>query len=393
MLLLRRWFWVKLVLCLGMAAGMVLSPLLWMSTRSYPLTPVGDFLTPIPRPWDAAWFAVILALLTAIILLPRSRIPVIAFVIAAGSLPLWDQSRLQPWFYQYLFMLMAFAVMATPTRDDSPETEDRLLNPCRLIIIGIYFYSGLQKYNFEFLSPGGTLDWLLQPTKRAVPELIYEWIWKTRIAIPAAEMLIGLALLFRITRWPAVVAAIGMHAFILWTLGPKGHDWNTVVWPWNIAMMLLVPLLFLQTPRAVAGGILLGPASRVFPKVVLLLFGVLPLLSFRGQWDSYLSASLYSGNTPQVWIEFDQTVYDSLPPKVQNECRDTGIDRYEVNLMMWSIAELNVPDYPAERVEIQIARTLARRFPQSEIVVTIRGKPDIQTGWRIQTKQYFNRPE
>ena len=126
---------------------MLLSPLLWMSSRSYPLSPVADFLTPVPRPWDAVWFAVMLALLAAIVLLPRSRVPAIAFVIAAGLMPLWDQSRLQPCFYQYLFMLMAFAVTATPSHEDSLEAQDRLLNPCRLILVGIYFYSGLQKYN------------------------------------------------------------------------------------------------------------------------------------------------------------------------------------------------------------------------------------------------------
>jgi hypothetical protein len=388
MLLLRRWFWVKLIVCLGMAAGMVLSPLLWISSRSYPLTPVTEFLPPIPRPWDAVWFAAILAFLAAIVLLPRSRVSVVAFVIAAGLLPLWDQSRLQPWFYQYLFMLMAFAVAATPTRDDSSDKQDRLLNPCRLIIVGIYFYSGLQKCNHEFLADAGTASWLLQPTLKAVPESWADMIWRARFAIPVMEMLIGIGLLYRVTRWFAVPAAIGMHAFILWTLGPTGHNWNTVVWPWNGAMMLLVPLLFLGARDVSAGDIVWG-GRQIFQKFILLLFGFLPLLSFFGWWDAYLSASLYSGNIPQVWIEFDKEVFDALPPSVQRECFGSG-ENYEVNLTSWSIAELNVPDYPADRVEQHIAEALARRFPQSEIVLTIRGKPDIWTGERIKRRREFN---
>ena len=52
-------------------AGLVLSPKLWVSKRFFPLTPVAQFLKPLPYPFDYAVYILLLALLAAIAVMPR----------------------------------------------------------------------------------------------------------------------------------------------------------------------------------------------------------------------------------------------------------------------------------------------------------------------------------
>jgi hypothetical protein len=117
------------------------------------------------------------------------------------------------------------------------------------------------------------------------------------IVAPLVEASIGVGLLTRYRNW-AVILALGMHAFILLCLGPLGHDWNTVVWPWNVAMATFVVLLFWRTGDISPKKILLPTRRRpsYLHAVVLVLFAVMPLFGLFGLWDSCLSASLYSGN-------------------------------------------------------------------------------------------------
>src|SRR5262249_2779491 len=125
--------------------------------------------------------------------------------------------------------------------------------------------------------------------------------------------LIALGLLTRRCRKPAVVAALATHLFVLLLLIASGE--NTVVWPWNVAMVALVLILFWQDEQTSPREILIARSpSHV---VVLVLFGVLPALSFFDLWDSYLSAALYSGNTDQAVIYVSRPVIDQLPAAIR----------------------------------------------------------------------------
>lgn len=400
---------VKIVLAEALIAGLLLSPNLWMSGRAYPLVPVADWLPVIAPPADRICYFAMLVLLAAIVVAPRARTLMWVLVGLLGGVCMLDQSRWQPWVFQYLAMLAALAAAAWPRRSDPPEERraaiDRLLNPCRVILAFTYLYSGLHKLNEQFHTSTG--PWLLAPALRVAPPWLGERMMEWRGAIPWIEAGIGAALLLRWTRPLAALAAVVMHAGILWTLLPQcrftphSHDWNSIVWPWNAAMILLVPLLFMDVRRRPLVPLLIGPWRSVYPKVVLLLFGVAPALSFIGKWDLYLSAALYSGETPQVRLEFDAAVHDALPPRVQKECyavdytwTDTGEmspSRYEVNVMMWSIAEMNVPDYPADRVFQGIARELSRRQGGGEVVLTIDSLRDRSSAERETNRFTFRR--
>ncbi len=101
------------------------------------------------------------------------------------------------------------------------------------------------------------------------------------------EALIGIGLLIQKTRRIAVALAIVMHSLILASLISTKQ--NSVVWPWNMAMMVMVPLLFWRNGTSVWKSVLNSEKSDLrshLAKVVLLVCGALPALSFIGLWGS-----------------------------------------------------------------------------------------------------------
>ncbi len=108
----NRLAWLRIALAAGLVAGLLLSPNLWISTRSYPLTPLWDAVPPLPYPADYVLFGLLMVLVTGVGV-ARGRaigwLGISALVIAA-FLVVQDESRLQPWFYQYSFMLAAFCL-------------------------------------------------------------------------------------------------------------------------------------------------------------------------------------------------------------------------------------------------------------------------------------------
>ena len=99
----RRLTWLQLALATGLVAGLLLSPNLWVSARTYPLTPVRDLVPPLPYPADYALFGLFVALAASVGIARGRALGWLAavFLVVAALLVLGDISRLQPWLYQY----------------------------------------------------------------------------------------------------------------------------------------------------------------------------------------------------------------------------------------------------------------------------------------------------
>ena len=108
----RKLGWLKITLAPALGLGFILSWRLWISSRQFPLAPVFRNLPAVPFPLDYIWFALLLGLLLMICIRAEPRKLVIMFLVLTGLLALFDQMRWQPWFYQYFFMLAAFASYA-----------------------------------------------------------------------------------------------------------------------------------------------------------------------------------------------------------------------------------------------------------------------------------------
>jgi hypothetical protein len=387
------------LLTIGLAAamltGLLMSARLWLSSRSFPLAPAFAFLPTVPPPIDRLWFVALLFSLFSVIITALARpqwrrVPIMAFVALAGLLALWDQTRWQPWFYQYLFMLAALGL--APDEEGEDEATEPGLNACRLIVASIYFWSGLQKCNYAFIHE--TYGDFIKDILGYFPESMHAALDMGKYAAPFVEAGIGVGLLVRPARNVAIVLAILLHVFILFALGPLGSNFNSIVWPWNLAMVFFVLVLFAGSQAAALD--VVWPRSFLFARATLLLFGIMPALGFFGWWDSYLSASLYSGNTADAELYSNVPLDEAVPEKhliyrLDEEGEPTGV--CQVDLYSWCMEELNVPPNPEPRVFRLIATRLAEKErPPGRLLLVHRGRPNWWTGKIEEQEEFIDAP-
>lgn len=371
-------------LAAALAAGMLLSSELWFpSARTFPRVP----LLAAPPGATAAtleWLfsAILVAALVMLTALRRPKRPALLAAAALAALVSFDVTRLQPWVYQYFLLLVVLALHGR--RDDDDEDDDaawRDARPClQLIVASLYVWGGVQKLNFSFASE--MLPGLLSPLRGLLP-------WAEAppaalgVCVAAAEALVGCGLLFARTRRACVWAAAAMHALVLALLAARGY--NSVVWAWNAALVVIVLVLFRRddAPTLAAFGRRgYGDAGARLARALAVAAALLPALSFRGWWDMNLSGALYSGNTAVAVVRVDGEVYGRLPPAARRQVfrtRDGGA--LYLPLFEWAMAELNVPPYPEPRTLGRAAREvcgLARDKRAVELV--LKGRPAILDG-------------
>jgi hypothetical protein len=339
---------LRISVILGLLAGFALSPKLWLSSRLYPLTPVWSFISAPRSPIDYIIFFALIALLIAVSATPRRGLLIAVFTLLA-LVALQDQSRWQPWFYQYVAMLLAIALAG-------PERQAAALNTCCLIVAATYIWSGLAKLNPGFT--GGTFPWLVGPFLGAWP-MAAQWLARhLAFVVPLIECGVGVGLLTRRLRTAALFSAIAMHVFVLIVIGPLGRNFNAVVWPWNLAMIAFLLILFFRRTEEPAPQDIIWGRGFAFQKVALILFGVMPALSSANLWDAYLSSALYAGNKNSGVVYVSDDVFDRLPESIEDYVYEDEPDRNDLDINQWSLGELNVPAYP----EIRIYRNVARQI-------------------------------
>jgi hypothetical protein len=334
---------MKIVLALALLAGILLSHKLWLTERFFPHTPLLSFLPQPPAPVDWIILGIVSLLLVLIVALPSPKKLIIIFCILFGAVLLLDQNRWQPWVFQYYCMMILLCFVSWK-REDKIRHE-QALNGMRFIIAGIYLYSGLQKINPQFIND--TYPWLLEPVTKGIEGELPNWLKYIGYCIPATEIFMGLGLLFLRTRRTAMYFAIVMHLLILIDMSPLGHNYNHVVWPWNIAMIIFVLLLFKKDKATFAS---YRSSLRARPVLIMfLLFWIMPFFSFFNLWDSYLSASLYSGNTSGGTIYMTDDIRAKLPKEIEQHV-EGAYNQNTLGIKYWSMMEMRVPGYPEKRV-------------------------------------------
>ena len=337
------------------AAGVLLSHRLWYAPdRLYPLAPVISSMR-VPDWIDLALLIALLVALMFVALRQQTVLMARVAVVITALFVLLDQSRLQPWVYEYCLLLLVLSF------------SDRAgaLMTCRLIVIALYFWSAMQKMNVTFI----THTW--PDMSAAFPAAAHVgWI------APMLELAIAIGLLVARFRRIAVILAIAMHASILVLLLLARE--NSVVWPWNIAMAALTFLLFRRT-NASAAAITWGHRSSSHA-VLAVVAGLLPVMTFVELWDSYLSAALYSGNTIQSIVLVRPDSISRLPALIRENTWQQSQPMF-IDINRWSYDELNVPAYPARRVMKSVGATLCRTWTPTG-VFRILGRPRWSDGVR-----------
>jgi hypothetical protein len=160
-------FWLKTSVLLAFCIGLSMSSALWIGPRSYPPTPVSPMLPAVDGVVACGLYVTLFVLAAVAFVAPKPRWFVAAFLAVIAVFCLTDQTRWQPWVFQYSFLLAAAAQYSWNSAD--VEGERRTLNIARLIVAGTYIFSGLQKINLNFME--NDFPWLVQPVTHVFPSI------------------------------------------------------------------------------------------------------------------------------------------------------------------------------------------------------------------------------
>jgi predicted DCC family thiol-disulfide oxidoreductase YuxK len=350
-----RVFWLKATIILVFCVGLIMSSHLWIGPRTYPLAPILSFLPASIYPADLFLYVALFVLAGAILVSAKPQKFIFAFLGAVIVFCLLDQTRWQPWVYQYGFLLAALGLFSWDS--DDIDGQKRTLNIARLIVVTTYIFSGLQKLNLNFINYD--FPWIVEPITSAFPAA-RDLLYALGIAAPFIQIGFGVGLLTRKYRRLSLILAVSMHAFILAMFGPFGHNWNNIIWPWTAAMAGLDLLLFTGTQKFSVREIFWGNRNP-YHICVLVLFAILPFLSFFNLWDSDLSSALYSGNLTEATIYVGDEGRESLPASISAYLVHTSPNTNVLNMQRWAIEDLNVLPYPETRVYKEIAKDVCAR--------------------------------
>ena len=336
-----RLCWLRLILIGATLSGMLCSLPLLLNTREYPAVPLLPAWLILPP--DCGPFLLGLTFTSLLVAIWFFRPAILFFLITALYLFGCDQNREQPWFYLYWVM---FLLNFLP--------EPAALAACRLVLSLVYFWAGINKLNSAFFA--SMPAWFVQPAADwGFPHAIIVILRDSVALTPLLEIFIATGIWFRKTRWLAVTLAVTMHLTSLLFLGPAGHNVNHVIWPWNLAMVALIVVLFTtkEHPSLTEN---IHKLSRFWGGVLVVgLYGFLPIFSFFGLWDSYLSFALYSKNLANADVYLSQSFLKRLPPKLRTYVYPVKNYNpayqlpYLFEFSIWAEAEVGTPPLPEPR--------------------------------------------
>jgi len=330
----------------------LLSWKLWVTERTIPIVPCFDILENTPG--FIHWFllgASIFLLLYLLIWPNEKSLQIVLIILEIASCTL-DQNRWQPWEYQYLFILFIVVI-----------NKNKQVLPVFLFVMAcIYFYSGFYKFNSHFLPQIWDKmilkDFLkLDKSIRHISVLYY-----SGFIIPIVELLGGLGLMIKKYRKATALLLIGMHSIILIILGPWGLQYNQIIWPWNVAMIIFLLYIIYHESSIPFKWVIL---FNGWNKLVFISWLVLPILCIWGWWDNFLSANVYSGSTPNIFICVNDSSKLKFPSGyyLKNETPKICAGKITISLQKWAMAEINVPVIPQLRVYKKIEADFLKKHP------------------------------
>jgi len=349
----KRLDWIFRILLIGLASQMLLSFRLWWKPNgSLPYLPIfetaGQWLEQI----SILLFPVFLLLIVACLTKPQKRIYLQLLFISALILVLGNIHRLQVWFYFYGLLLILF-LWKTKVSDEN------LLSTMKVMVAGVYLWSGIHKFNIFFAKD--IFPWMIEPLGITTSS------WQA-YAAGGFEMLIGIGLLFQPTRNLTVILSLIFHLTILGLLGPFGHHWNIVVWPWNLVMPILVFLLFYKTTSNNFGNI--RSSFRQFPIGIFLLalVWILPAFNYIGFTPEQLSFKMYAGTHPEMVLYFgesDRQILNTNPKARPLLPRETKT-QYRIILDEVAMKEWQTPFFTTRWTAEKIAKQLCKKMNKPE---------------------------
>jgi len=359
--------WVTRAIALFFIIGILLSFDLWLSSRVFPLTPIFNFLK-IKYPFDLALVICLLVLLGVNLFITNRKIILCTVAVLVVTL-MFDQMRWQPWVYIYLLLLLPFTFI------DYRRKGFLILTCHQIIFSGIYFWSGVHKLNSNFVEY--VFKDILSKVFGAESQLFSVLILMGYL-LPLIEILVSIALIFPRTRNLGVYLGMGVHFLILICFSPLGVNENSIILPWNAAMMVLITLIFYKNDQKIFVHHNQTSEVRITKLVTVLLVWFCPLLNVFNYWDHYLSFSLYSGKINHFYIAIE----DSELPKLNERHKKyfaeiNGLKGGKIiDVQKWALLELNVPFTGQSRVFRNICKPFCSLDISNDALIFLEIEPD-----------------
>jgi len=327
---------------------------MWTTCRLFPTAPVFESLDQVPAVVHIILLALSLLCISMLLFFDKNKFIMVGLLMIEICSCLLDQNRWQPYEYQCLFIIFLFLVNA-----NKPKL---ILTLFTIVLASTYFYSGLGKLNSGFLHTVWVQIILKSFLK--VPSNITSnhYLYNAGYLLGLFELVAGTGLVFSKTKKAAAIALILMHLSILLLLGPLGGlNYNIIVWPWNMVMIVYLYLIFIKKQESVTT---LKYVFTGWNKLVFVAWCILPALHFIGYWDGFLSSSMYSGKAPKMIICIKDT----------SKCRQLhafyGKEGYKIcngqayiELQNWAINETNAIPNPEIRIYKIIQKKLEKKYP------------------------------
>lgn len=348
------------ITCLFWLFAKLLSWRIWTTNRLLPVVPLFKILDQVPGVVHVVVFALSIGLILLAFFKPVRVVLLVLLCVEIISCVL-DINRLLPWEYQFIFTVLIFLLNFQ---------KKGVIPACiAFVLVSTYFYGGVCKLNEDFVRTVWNMLILKFFLKIPVHVIKQSWVHYSGYLLGAIELLAGIGLLFRKTQvWSAIIL-IMMHVFILLLFSPFGYRGYRVLWPWNASMIVFIYLIFLRAKERVA---VVQPLVHGINIIVLVIWGILPALSFIGYWDYNLSSALFAANIPKMTIcvadtsrckplqrFFDQNSKSSM-------CRGQA----KADIQAWAIAETGVSAYPQVWVYKTMQEKLEKQYPSAVFTFT-----------------------
>ena len=377
----HRLAWLTRLLGVGVLALVAATWKLWTPQDVFPRVPL--FRWAPPDWWDWTSLGLIVVGGCGLGIGPSRLTRPFSSTLASGLAIafLCDQHRLQPWAWQFFILAILLALA-----DKSLQWHG-----WRWLVISIYFYSALSKFDREFLDSIGhvfamtAFGGLFNESKGFPPgpSAFYGMNYAIMWLFPVGELCVALLLAIRRSRVPGMWAAIGMHGLLLQILGPFGLNHSLGVLMWNVFFVVQDVLLF--SPR---GSLYRGESLSISFNSFFLVsrwqrsiaMGLMSWVlfwpaSYRiGACDAWLAWALYVTPSPHGIVDVDVLAFDHKPQLRKAGIIGTDFDMFGSVAGPWSLRVLRVPAYPNLRSDVATALDIAERFDTDYVRLMVRGR-------------------
>lgn len=337
---------------------------LWLSDRIFPLSPIFNFLENIPNFVHLLLLVLFFIGITLVFFIPNNRKIILALIFIEITTCLLDQNRWQPYEYQFILTFALFALYY--------KNKEQFLNYFAFLVLIIYLNSGLHKINGSFLYSVWENMILHRFLGIEYQDIKDYGLHYFGLLLGLIEFVGAFGLFFTKTRRYAALFLIAMHIFILLLISPFGLNYNSIVWPWNILMIILLYITFFPKNAIL---ISLKKITNGFNFIPFVLIGIMPFFCFIGLWDNFLSFNLYSGGLERLEICVEN------PEELKNsEVYNLGKgkickNKTTINAQSWSLEELNIIVYPEKRIFLDIIKKWKIQNPNCKATFYIYSYP------------------